>query len=78
LLKNSKQARNTWNHYSVDMKMMTPTESSAILEDKDFRVSDGQIKEWQKAAQQANEGSVPSHVRTDHRKDDRATTACSK
>jgi hypothetical protein len=52
----------------LDMKMLTQTESSAILEDKDFRVSDGQIKEWQKAAQQANEDSVPSRVRKDHRK----------
>jgi hypothetical protein len=29
----------------------------------------GQIKEWQKAEQQAKEGSVPSHVRKDHLKD---------
>jgi hypothetical protein len=54
----------------LDMKMLTQTESSAILEDKDFRVSYGQIKEWHKAAQQANEGSVPSRVRKDHRKDE--------
>jgi hypothetical protein len=54
----------------LGMKMMTPTELSEILENKDFRVSDGQIKERQKAAQQANEGSVPSHVRKDHRKNE--------
>jgi hypothetical protein len=54
----------------LDMRMMTTTESSEILGDKDFRVSDGQIKEWQKAAQQENEGSVPSRVRKDHRKDE--------
>jgi hypothetical protein len=54
----------------LDTKMMMPTESSAILEDTYFRVSDGQIKEWQKAAQQANEGSVPSRVRKDHHKDE--------
>jgi hypothetical protein len=54
----------------LDMKMITQTESSAILEDEYFRVSDGQIKEWQKAAQQAKEGSVPSRVRKDHRKDE--------
>jgi hypothetical protein len=54
----------------LDMKMLTQAESSAILEDKDVRVSDAQIKEWHKAAQQENEGSVPSHVRKDHRKDE--------
>jgi hypothetical protein len=54
----------------LDMKMLTQTESSAIVEDKDFRVSDGQIKEWHKAAQQAHEGSVPSRARKDHHKDE--------
>jgi hypothetical protein len=53
-----------------DMRMTTPTESSAILEDAYSRVSDGQIKEWQKPAQQANKGSVPSRVRKDHRKEE--------
>jgi hypothetical protein len=52
------------------MKMLTQTESSAILKDTYFRVSGGQIKEWHEAAQQANEGSVPSRVRKDHRKDE--------
>jgi hypothetical protein len=33
-------------------------------------VSDGHIKEWHKAVQQENEGSVPSCVRKDHRKDE--------
>jgi hypothetical protein len=55
----------------LDMKMLTQTESSAILEDEYFRVSDGQIKEWHEAAQQAHEGSVPSCVRRDHRKDEK-------
>jgi hypothetical protein len=54
----------------LDMRMMTTTESSAILGDKDLRVSDGQLKKWQKEAQYANEGSVPSRVRNDHRKDE--------
>jgi hypothetical protein len=54
----------------LDMKMLTQTESSAILKDTEFRVSDGQIKEWHEAAQQANEGSVPSRIRKDHRKDE--------
>jgi hypothetical protein len=54
----------------LDMKMITQTESSAILKDKEFRVSDGQRKEWHEAAQQANEGSVPSRVRKDHHKDE--------
>jgi hypothetical protein len=52
------------------MRVMMTTESSAILEDIYFRVSDGQIKEWQKAAQQENEGSVPLRVRKVHLKDE--------
>jgi hypothetical protein len=43
----------------LDMRMMTNVESSSILGDKDLRVSDGQLKEWQRATQQANKGSVP-------------------
>jgi hypothetical protein len=54
----------------LDMKMLTQTESSAILKDKDFRVSNGQIKEWHEAAQQANEGSIPLRVRKDNCKDE--------
>jgi hypothetical protein len=42
----------------LDMKMMKPSESSAILEDTYFRVSYCQIKEWQKSAQQANEVAI--------------------
>jgi hypothetical protein len=54
----------------LDMKMVTQNESYAILEDTYFRVLDGQIKEWQKASQQAHEGSVPSRVRKDLCKDE--------
>jgi hypothetical protein len=38
--------------------------------DKGFRVSETTVKKWQDAEEQAHEGSMPSRVRLDHRKDD--------
>jgi transposase len=57
-------------HTVLDMKMMTDTEVSAIVGDKGFRVSVNTIKKWQQLAEQASEGSAPSRVTTDHRKDE--------
>jgi hypothetical protein len=56
----------------LDMKMPTTAESSVILGDKYARVSNVQLKEWHKAAEQENKSSVLSRARNDldHHKDE--------
>jgi hypothetical protein len=54
----------------LDMKMKTASEISAIMTDKDFRVSESTLREWQANANQANKGSTPARIRKDHREDD--------
>jgi hypothetical protein len=53
----------------LDMKMMTASHMSAIMRDKEFKVSEHKLKKWQQAAYQEKEGSVPTHIMKDHRKD---------
>jgi hypothetical protein len=46
----------------IDMKMMTISEI--------FRVSEHKLKKWQESSEQTSEGSAPSRVTKDHRKDE--------
>jgi hypothetical protein len=53
----------------LDMKMMTASEIYVIVADTYFRVSVNTLREWQAKAKQANKGSIPAHIRKDHRRD---------
>jgi hypothetical protein len=50
----------------LDMKMTNITYISAIMGDKEFRVSEMKLNKWKDTAEQANGGSVPPHVSKDH------------
>jgi hypothetical protein len=50
----------------LDMKMMNATKISAIMGDKEFRVSEMKLNKWKKTAEQTNEGSVPPCVSKGH------------
>jgi hypothetical protein len=54
----------------LDVKLMTETEISVILEDTAFRVSGRKLRELQKQADKAEKGSVPSRVKKDHMQED--------
>jgi uncharacterized protein YjgD (DUF1641 family) len=53
----------------LHMKLMTVSDMTAILGDKEFRVSKQKLKKWQEEEVLANKGSAPSRVFKDHRKD---------
>jgi hypothetical protein len=52
------------------MKMITASEISAIMADKDFRVSESTLREWQTKAEQANQGSTPARIFKDDRENE--------
>jgi hypothetical protein len=54
----------------LGMKMITTTEVSTILADKDFRVSVNTLRERQAKAKQAKKGNIPARIRKDHRQDE--------
>lgn len=54
----------------LDMKMITASGISAIIADKNFRVSETTLRDWQAKTDQAQQGSTPYRVRKDHRQND--------
>jgi hypothetical protein len=54
----------------LDMKMITASGISAIISDKNFRVSETTLRDWQAKAEQAQQGSTSDRVHKDHRQND--------
>jgi hypothetical protein len=54
----------------LDMKMIAASEISAIMADKNFRVSENTLRDWRAKAEQANQGSTPARIRKDHMEND--------
>jgi hypothetical protein len=59
----------------LDMKMITTSEISAIMADKNFRVSENTLRDWREKAEQANQGSIPARIREDHRESEGLTSS---
>jgi hypothetical protein len=51
-------------------KMIAASEISAIMTDKNFRVSGNTLRDWRAKVEQANQGSTPARIRKDHREND--------
>jgi hypothetical protein len=54
----------------LDMKMIPTSEISAIMADKNFRVSENTLRDWWEKADQANQVRTPIRIRKDHREND--------
>jgi hypothetical protein len=54
----------------LDMKMITASGIYAIIAEKNFRVSETTLRDWQAKVEQAQQDSTPTRVRKDHRQNE--------